>query len=372
MAEQSIDKILDSFFPKLNKQDWEKIASQETRKKNPLETLSWYGKDNILFLPYYDEEDVTRLPLAGRADVASSQQRHKKRTWINLPVVTLPDERAANERSLNHLSHGCDGVMFDVMTASQVDLRQLMRDIEMPYCFTAFRLSVNTGFLNSFSTFVKERFTPSSIYGALFWESIPRDGSWDLFFEQCEHFKCLGLIIPPQPPAQQIADALVQAVNALEGVSSSYPFAQVFNSIAFSLHVDTSLFESIATFRALRRLWFQMAQAYGLNNYNSDDLHLHAHSPRAADGRYSPHENMLKGTFSAMAALIGGCNSLTIEADETQPQLSRWARNVSNVLREESFFEIDDPTAGAYAVECMTESIAEKAWKLFQQNVGAL
>jgi methylmalonyl-CoA mutase len=374
MAEQSIGKIVEDFFTKSTKRDWEKIAIQETQKENPLETLSWHGKDNILFLPYYDEEDFARLPIARQSFPFIPQPEHQKRTWINLPVVTAADEKSGNERSLAHLSQGAEGLLFDLTGASPVDLRQLFLNIQLPYCFTAFRLSSDADFLNSFSMFLNDSYSLSIINGALFWESIPKDGSWQPFLEDnSKHFRALGLIIPAKPPAQQVAHALLEGVRVLENMSSSYTLDRVFTSICFSLQPEGSFFEWVVTLRALRMLWLQVAGAYGQLNYKHDDLHLHAFLPAVTDGRYGPHENMLQGTFSAMAALIGGCNSITVGADEMQPQLSRWARNVSNVLREESFFgAVTDPLAGAYAVECMTESVAQSAWALFQKNVGTL
>jgi methylmalonyl-CoA mutase len=372
MAEQSIDKIVEDFFTKSTKRDWEKIAIQETQKENPLETLSWHGKDNILFLPYYDEEDFARLPAARQSFPFASQPEHQKRTWLNLPVVTAADEKRANERSLAHLSQGAEGLLFDLAGTSPVDLRQLLLNIELPYCFTAFRPSSDADFLNSFSTFVKDSYSFSTLNGALFWESIPKHGSWQPFLDDnSKGFKALGLIIPAKPPVQQVAHALLEGVRLLENLSSSYLLERVFSSICFSLTPEGSFFESVATLRALRILWFQVAGAYGQLNYKYGVLHLHAFLPAVADEHYGPHENMLHGTFSAMAALMGGCDSVTVGADEMQPQLSRWARNVSNVLREESFFDAAiDPGAGAYAVECMTDSIAQNAWLLFQKNVG--
>jgi methylmalonyl-CoA mutase len=138
--------------------------------------------------------------------------------------------------------------------------------------------------------------------------------------------------------------------------------------IAFSVPVDQNFFENIAKLKALRLLWYQVTQAYGLKNYKPSDLHIHAQSDVWVSKNFEPHGNMIKSTTAAMAAVFGGCDSLTILAqDEQNKTMSRIARNVSSVIREESYLnKVVDPLAGAYAVDKMTEEIAMKAWTSFQ------
>ena len=80
---------------------------------------------------------------------------------------------------------------------------------------------------------------------------------------------------------------------------------------------------------------------------------------------------MISGSVAALAALAGGCNSLTILAeDENNMTMTRIARNVSNILREESHLnKVADPTAGAYAIENIVDQLAVAAWGEFQRNI---
>ena len=73
---------------------------------------------------------------------------------------------------------------------------------------------------------------------------------------------------------------------------------------------------------------------------------------------------MLKSTTAAMAGILGGCDALTIEPeDRNHAMMSRIARNVSNVLREESFFsKVADPFAGSYFIEDLSKQLTEAAW----------
>ncbi|HWA32821.1 MAG TPA: methylmalonyl-CoA mutase family protein, partial [Cyclobacteriaceae bacterium] len=102
----------------------------------------------------------------------------------------------------------------------------------------------------------------------------------------------------------------------------------------------------------------------------ASNLFIHAASLPWKATQFEPHENMIKGTSAAMASILGGCDALTIDAeDNTQPMQLRVARNVSNILREDSFFsKVADPVAGSYYIEDLTRQISEGAWKSVQQS----
>jgi methylmalonyl-CoA mutase len=86
---------------------------------------------------------------------------------------------------------------------------------------------------------------------------------------------------------------------------------------------------------------------------------------------YQPHGNMLKGTTSSIAAVCGGCNSLTVYCeDESNTMMQRMARNTAVILKEESYLsKVADPLAGSYALEAMINDLAKESWKRFQSKV---
>ena len=88
--------------------------------------------------------------------------------------------------------------------------------------------------------------------------------------------------------------------------------------------------------------------------------------------RLQPHGNMISSSVAAIAAIAGGCDSLTIiPEDETNETMVRIARNVNNILREESHFgKVSDPIAGSYAIESMVHQLASEAWKDFQGSIS--
>jgi methylmalonyl-CoA mutase len=107
-------------------------------------------------------------------------------------------------------------------------------------------------------------------------------------------------------------------------------------------------------------------------DYSPSNLFIHARSTAWSNAAFEPHENMLKSTTASMAAILGGCNALTIEpALEQNSRLSRVALNVSHILREESHLnKVADPTAGSYYMENLVQQVAQQAWAKFTQNVS--
>ena len=81
----------------------------------------------------------------------------------------------------------------------------------------------------------------------------------------------------------------------------------------------------------------------------------------------------MKETYAAMAAILGGCDALTIEAEEEgNTMMNRIARNTSSILDEESFLsKVADPLAGSYYIESLTKQLAEKAWAKFKELAKA-
>lgn len=367
MKTESIESELEKYFPKSVTADWEKIATLELGGKNPFENLSWRGKDDILFLPYYDSsKDADLLFLKDFQLPAASISSPK--IWYNLPAVKQINSGDANASALDHLMKGADGVLFDLRGAADPDLNKLTHNIEWPHCYIGFYLHKTGDTLAALSKLIQERFDPVSIHGALFWESLPGTGEVKFYLNTNPNIKVLGLIIPSSSPASEISDALLQGVKAIEEFYDN-DLESVFSSVCFSLSADASFLEMVSKFKALRILWFQVARAYGHSNYKPEDLLIHARVEDVVDARYAPHENMLRSTFAAMGALVGGCGALTLEGNNEDPLFTRWARNVSSLLREESYFDKSaDPIAGSWALESMTNEIARKAWEMFQKK----
>lgn len=367
MADDSIEKQLLSFFPEVRRGDWEKIAVQETNGKDPFQALSWRGKDGINFLPYYDAHDT-----AGLTCPVPAESLQRARHWLNLPAIHVGNDVAANKVARQHLTGGANGIFFYLNQQKISAVEILTSDIDLSTCNVFLRFAEEQTFHDTFFSNTANSVL-NRIDGALFWENIPKTGRISECLSRSANFRGLGIVVSPSSPAQEIAHALLKGVQAYERFHAGANSAQVFRSIAFSITADVLFLESVAKIKALRSLWFQIARAYGQVDYQATDLHIHARCLPAPDGAYPPHENMLMATFASMAVTAAGCNSLTIEGAVDTPLFRRWSTNVSNILRDESFFGRDpNPLAGAYAIETMSDAIARRAWEIFQQKVNAI
>lgn len=334
-------------FAKQNKQDWLKAATSETEGKNPEEALAWKVQ-SLDGLPYYDQHD---LPANQFNLKAATESYNGARLWHNLPSVEVQSEKAANQIALDHLKNGADGVLFDLKSKNRVDLSQLLEEIEWPFCLICFKIN-NISHVKTITEFVgKKNWEIESLQGFLLWDSVPENISEiALQLSGYKKFKSLTVQSNKIDPAEQIVE-LLSIGNTLLSQSTAFVY-----QIGFSLPVETDFFLEISKLKALRMLWGKITQS-------AEELFIHAQSHSWIREAFQPHGNLLKSCTSAMAAIAGGCDGLTIYPEkENDTQLNRIARNVSNVLREEAHFnKVADTTAGSYYVEQLTHQIIDKA-----------
>ncbi len=155
---------------------------------------------------------------------------------------------------------------------------------------------------------------------------------------------------------QEVAYVLAEGADALAA-------GRTVTVLAFA--VGSNHFMEIAKLRSARLLWKTVADAFGGNG----DVRIHARTAGENKTLYDPHVNMLRVTTEALSAIVGGCDSLTITPCGFDPHL---AENVQHVLREESHLDkVQDPGAGSYYVEALTDALSAEAWALFQSIEAA-
>ncbi|WP_420392546.1 methylmalonyl-CoA mutase family protein [Acuticoccus sp.] len=149
------------------------------------------------------------------------------------------------------------------------------------------------------------------------------------------------------------------------------PPCEALPSIGMALSASEDQFATIAKLRAARRLHALVAQACG----SDAPLALHAETSHRMLAYSDPQTNLLRLTIAAFAAGVGGADSVSVlpfDAEGT-PFARRLARNIQSLLIEESHVaRLDDPGAGAGAVEAYTDALAQAAWARFQAWEGDL
>ena len=144
----------------------------------------------------------------------------------------------------------------------------------------------------------------------------------------------------------------------------------------FSLSSGTQFFMEVAKFRAARLLWATAVNAFG-GSEAAQKMHLHVRTSAYAVTAVDPYVNMLRTTTEAIAGGVGGCDSMHVgyfdEAVRLPDEFSRRiARNTQIILQAEAHLpRVIDPAGGSWYVESLTDDIAQRSWKLFQEIEAA-
>ena len=143
--------------------------------------------------------------------------------------------------------------------------------------------------------------------------------------------------------------------------------------LSFFFGIGMNFFMEIAKLRAARALWAQLMRQFAPTNPASLALRTHCQTSGVSLTEQDPHNNIIRTTLEALAALLGGTQSLhTNSFDEAlalpTPASARVARNTQLILAEETGIpHVVDPLGGSYYVESLTHSIAAAATALIDE-----
>ena len=144
-------------------------------------------------------------------------------------------------------------------------------------------------------------------------------------------------------------------------------------NILFTTGVGPNYFFEIAKIRTLRMLWSNIVDQYAPESEEAYKIHIHGKTLSINIYDEDPYNNLLRQTTEAMSAVIGGVDSLEVipykgSSPEEKELFNRMAKNIQLMLKEESMMnQVIDPAGGSYYLESLTDEIAQKAWKRFQE-----
>jgi methylmalonyl-CoA mutase len=140
--------------------------------------------------------------------------------------------------------------------------------------------------------------------------------------------------------------------------------------LSFFFGIGMNFFMEIAKLRAARVLWARLMEQFAPKNPASLALRTHCQTSGVSLTEQDPHNNIIRTTLEALAAVLGGTQSLhTNSFDEAlalpTPSSARVARNTQLILAEETGIpHVVDPLGGSYYVESLTHSIGAAAMAL--------
>ncbi|MGW1375307.1 acyl-CoA mutase large subunit family protein [Streptomyces sp. NPDC002446] len=176
-------------------------------------------------------------------------------------------------------------------------------------------------------------------------------------------------------PAQEVAFTLANGIEYVRtAVAAGMDVDDFAPRLSFFFVSRTTLLEEVAKFRAARRIWARvMREEFGAANPKSWMLRFHTQTAGVQLTAQQPEVNLARVTVQALAAVLGGTQSLhTNSFDEAialpTDKSARLALRTQQVLAHETDVTATvDPFAGSYAVESMTDDVEEAALALMER-----
>jgi methylmalonyl-CoA mutase len=143
--------------------------------------------------------------------------------------------------------------------------------------------------------------------------------------------------------------------------------------LSFFFGIGMNFFMEVAKLRAARLLWHRIMDGFGAKNPKSKMLRTHCQTSGVSLTEQDPYNNIVRTTIEAMAAVLGGTQSLHTNSFDEAIALptdfsARIARNTQLVLAEETgITNVADPLGGSYYVEALTQELADQAWALIEE-----
>ena len=146
--------------------------------------------------------------------------------------------------------------------------------------------------------------------------------------------------------------------------------------LSFFFAIGMNFFMEVAKLRAARKLWHRVMSDLGAKDERSKMLRTHCQTSGVSLQEQDPYNNVIRTTVEAMAAALGGTQSLHTNALDEAIALptdfsARIARNTQIVLQEETgITHVVDPLGGSYYVEALTQELYDRAWEIIERVEG--
>ncbi|MCY3985589.1 MAG: acyl-CoA mutase large subunit family protein [Candidatus Dadabacteria bacterium] len=387
-------------FPETSKEVWK----EEVEKRASFEDLIWYTEDGIDIEPLYTKEEAGDFPLGketlpGEFPFVRGTGKKDNR-WLITEEIKFAGAQDAIIAASAAVRGGADSLVFIPQTEIKPrTMKTLIKETN------PLRISMNFA--------VRE--DPQKV-SALFLSSCAGMGidtrklRGCLFFDPLSHLLARGSLVTP------LGENLEKIKETIESLSDSAPGYAAFSvrsstfknsgatitqelaftvaaaaeylvmlkergvsadktcrHMVFCFSTGSSFFAEIAKLRAARVLWANIVEQFSPALPDSFRMRIHCHTSTFNKTIYDSHSNIMRTALEAIASVIGGTESLTVEPfdahyRETGELSRRIARNIQILLRNESHLgTVTDPGGGSYHVEKLTRSISEKSLELFQE-----
>ena len=415
-------------FPKKTLADWEKAAAKELRDK-PLSSLDWTTPEGIVVKPLYSAADLETLETLGSLPGFPPFTRGPKATmytgrpWTVRQYAGFSTAEESNKFYRANLAAGQMGlsVAFDLAThrGYDSDHPRVVGDVgkagvaidsveDMKILFDGIPLdkmsvsmTMNGAVLPVLAGYIvaaEEQGVPQAKLSGTIQNDIlkefmvrntyiyPPGPSMrivaDIIEHTAHHMPKFNSISISGYHMQEAGSTLVQELaftlaDGLEYVRAARAKGLDIDAFAprlsFFFCIGMNFFMEVAKLRAARFLWAELIRPFEPKKADSLSLRTHCQTSGVSLTEQDPYNNVIRTAYEAMAAVLGGTQSLhTNSFDEAialpTPASSRIARNTQLILQHETgVTRTVDPLAGSYYVESLTNSMITEARKLIAE-----
>jgi methylmalonyl-CoA mutase len=381
-------------FPEVSTSEWEEIITKDLKGADYDKKLIWKTKEGINVKPYYRAEDIENLNhlKAKPGQFPFVRGNKQENSWLIRQDIYVEEFKEANKKALHVLDRGVESLGFILLGVPTVEqFSELLQGIVLE----AIEVNLICGshfqeILENFILVLKEKESNlNEVKGSISFNPLTEAtltgviedlGDAKQILESSKelpHFRTLivhGSIFhnSGSTAVEELGFSLAMATEYMNQLSDEgLSIDDIAPKMKFEFATGSNYFMEIAKIRAARTLWAKMIEAYKPKNIEVAKMFVHATTSNWNKTVYDPYVNMLRTTTEAMSSVIGGADSLTVNAFDEAYQIpeefgERIARNQQLLLKEESYLDkVADPSAGSYYLETLTASIAEEAWKIF-------
>lgn len=414
---------------------WDEITAKGVAKR-PERRAEFKSTSHYDIRRAYDPTDLPenwdfaeRLGFPGEYPFTRGVQptMYRGRFWTMRQYSGFGDAKATNERYLYLLGQGQTGlsVAFDLPTqmgydsdhpmahgevgkvgvaiSSLEDMETLMKDVPLDKVSTSMTINSTAGIMLAFYVAAAKRQGVAStalegtIQNDLLKEYMAR-GTYIYppnhsmrvitnIFEWCQthvprwntisisgyHIREAGCTA-----AQEIAFTLADGIAYVDAaVKAGLNVDEFGERLSFFFNGHNNLLEEVAKFRAARRMWADiMKNRFGATNPRAMMLRFHTQTAGSMLTAQQPDNNVVRVTLQALAAVLGGTQSLhTNSRDEalalpTEASVTIALRTQQIIAHESGAADTVDPLAGSYYIEAMTEELERRAYEYIAKIDG--
>ncbi len=417
-------------FPPADANAWSKLAAKESKTDDPMAALAWHTPEGIAVKPVYTAEDLEDLETISTVPGVAPFVRgvratmYTNRAWTIRQYAGFSTAEESNAFYRKNLAAGQQGVSvaFDLATHrgydsdhprvegdvgkagvaidSVEDMKLLFDGI--PLDKMSVSMTMNGAVLPVLAGYIvaaeEQGVSQDQLQG-----TIQNDILKEFMVRNT-------YIYPPAPSMRIVADIIgytaknmpkfnsisisgyhMQEAGATAVQELAFTLADgreyVRAAIAAGLDVDEfagrlsfffcigmNFFMEVAKLRAARLLWSKIMSEFRPKSTGSLMLRTHCQTSGVSLTEQDPMNNVVRTTIEALAAILGGTQSLHTNSFDEAIALptefsARIARNTQLILAEESgVTNVVDPLGGSYYVEALTHSLATEAWKLIEET----